>query len=445
MNPYTTSHTTTDTFTVVPREAVIETSDALFARADLPITEYEDLFTIEVTELTWDIGVKVYQPSDISHIPRGADGKLVGVFLLHGGAGDFKTMESRARFLVAKFGYRVVSGTFPGRLYFTDESRDWPGDTIAEDGTVRTPLWKIGEEVTPDQYDVKIDLSMRDRYGRRTVAKAKPGSKFLDRLAASPLAMEAACRTAIQRHFPVEEFSVYLHGHSTGGPLQFSNCQRVSNIQGVLAIENSAFGYINAAKHAWAGLAQRVDPFDELAIRTWRDLARYAGPEALGQQGADALRRLPSLMENILDNWETQRKRPQFKCEYLVTWNIIPSLVAAAEHTAARLGYNDSETTALIDNYVGLTRELPADTHRPVPNVLFGISLNSPDHPPAVYEETILPLFAAMKPAPLVTVTHFQAGAHGYADAEEDLPLGIAPAVFASWDEAIRGGYFVKN
>lgn len=440
-----TSHTTTDTFTVVPRDALIETSNLLFARADLMIKEHEDLFTIDVAEMTWDIGVKVYEPADPTRIPRGADCKLVGVFLLHGGAGDFKTMESRARFLVSKFGYRVVSGTFPGRLYLADESRDWPGDTIADDGTVRTPIWSLGEEITPDQYDVQVDQSMLDRYGRRTVAKAKSGTIFRDRLAASPLAMEAACRTAIQRHFPESEFSVYLHGHSTGGPLQFSNSQRTANIQGVLAIENSAFGYINAAKHAWAGLQQRVDPFDELAIRTWRDLARYAGPEALGQQGPDALRRLPSLMESILDAWETQRKRPQFKCEYLVTWNIIPSLIAAAEHTAARLKYNESETAELIGRYVGLTRELPAETHRPVPNVLFGISLNSPDHPPAVYEEAILPLFAAMKPAPLVTVTHFQAGAHGYADAEENLPLGIAPAVFASWDEAIRNGYFVKD
>ena len=67
------------------------------------------------------------------------------------------------------------------------------------------------------------------------------------------------------------------------------------------------------------------------------------------------------------------------------------------------------------------------------------------DHKPAVYEEVILPMFARMQPSPLVTVTHFQAGTHDYAAPEDDLPLGIAPAVFQSWDDAIKGGYFLKR
>lgn len=32
-----------------------------------------------------------------------------------------------------------------------------------------------------------------------------------------------------------------------------------------------------------------------------------------------------------------------------------------------------------------------------------------------------------------------------YSSPEPDLPHGIAPAVFASWDSAIRGGYFLRN
>jgi hypothetical protein len=438
------SHTTVDTFDLVDRASLIRTSDRLLAQPNIPITVEEDIFTVTVAGLDWDIGAMVYEPAQTGTVPSGADNKRIGVFLLHGGAGDFKTMDSRARFLAEKFGYRVVSGTFPGRFYFDDPSRDWPGDTIAADGSVRTPIWKRGEHVAKDEYDVVIDESMRARYGRRTLAKAKPGTPFYDRLAASPWAMEVACRTAMERHFPPEEYSIYVHGHSTGGPLQFMMSQRVANIEGVLAIENSAFGYINAAKHAWAGQSQRVDPFDELAIRTWRDIARYRGPEALGSEGGEALKRLPWLIEDIFDEWEIARRRPQFKCEYLVTWNIVPSLEGAARHTAARLGLDPAATDDLVAHYVGMTREMDAKATRPVPNVAFGISSNSRDHTPEVYQDAILPLFAAMDPAPLVTVTRFEGGTHSYADPEEGLPMGIAPAVFESWDEAIKSGYFVR-
>ena len=207
----------------------------------------------------------------------------MGVFLLHGGAGDFKTMDSRAQLLAGRFGYLVVSGTFPGRFYLDDESRDWPGDTINADGSVRTPIWGGGEHIHFDEYDVLTDESMRSRYGRRTVARALDGTRFKARLAASPWAMETACQEMMTRHFDSETTSIYVHGHSTGGPLQFLMSQRVPNVEGILAIENSAFGYVNLAKHQWAGSPTRTDRFDELCIRTWRDLARYAGPEALGK------------------------------------------------------------------------------------------------------------------------------------------------------------------
>lgn len=439
------SHTSVDTFAAVSRAQIVRDSDKLLAGPQLPLVQTEDIFEIDVAGLSWDIGVMVYEPADDSEIPKGADGKKVGVFLLHGGAGDYKTMESRAKLIASRLGYRVVSGTFPGRLYLDDDSRDWPGDTINPDGTVRTPIWKRGEYVTPDQYDVHQDESMRARYGRRTMAKARSGTRFKDRLAASPIALEAACKTAMNRHFPEDEFSIYVHGHSTGGPLQFMMSQRVPNIEGVLAIENSPFGYINAAKHAWAGLSQRSDPFDELAIRSWRYIARYAGSEALAAEGASALSRLPWLMEDVLDGWESARRRPQFKAEYLVTWNIIDSLADAGRHTAAKLGLDADETSELVEHYVGLTRELPISEGKQVPNVLFGISKNSPDHKPQVYEDEILPRFAAMEPAPLLTVTRFEAGRHAYGDPEEGLPLGIAPAVFSSWDSAIRGGYFLRD
>ncbi len=381
------------------------------------------------------------------------------MFLLHGGEGDFKSMQLQARLLAARFGYRVVSATFPGRLYLDDPSRDWPGDTISDEGVVRTPMWKLGEYVGPDQYDVIEDDSMRARYGRRTLAKAKPGSVFRDRLAASPLAMEAAFTTAMTSELPEDEFSIYVHGHSTGGPFQFMMSQRVPNIEGVLALESSPFGYINERKHAWSGAlgmpssqelgtltqGSRQDPFDVLSIRTWRDSARYAGPAALGRHGPDALNRLPMLMEDVFDGWQTERKRPQFKCEYPVTWNIVESLAEAAKHTASRLGLGSDETEDLVSRYVGMCSQLVGPDIKRVPNILFGISGNSSDHDPQVYEDVILPMFAAMRPAPLTTVTQFRAGTHYYISAEENLPHGIAPAVFMSWDTAIRSGYFLAR
>ena len=48
-------------------------------------------------------------------------------------------------------------------------------------------MWKRGEYITPDQYDVLRDTSMRMRYGTRTVARAKPGTIFYDRMAAVSL------------------------------------------------------------------------------------------------------------------------------------------------------------------------------------------------------------------------------------------------------------------
>ncbi len=439
------SHTTVDTFHAVTRSEIVASSRDVLGRPDRPIKHREDIFTVTAAGLEWDIGAVVSEPADVSTIAVGADDKKVGIFLLHGGAGDFKTMQSRAEILARKFGYRVVSGTFPGRFYFDGPDRDWPDDTVHADGSVRTPIWLRGEQITPDQYDVIVDESMRRRYGRRTVARARPDTPFIDRLAASPPAMVEACKAAMERHFPVEEFSIYVHGHSTGGPLQFMMSQRVPNIAGVLAIENSAFGYINEAKHAWAGSPERTDRFDELYIRTWRDIARYAGPEALGREGADALRRLPWLIEDVMDEWESQRARPQFKCEYLVTWNITQALEEAARHTAARLGLDAAGRAQLVSEYLGYTRELSGPAVKPVPNVMFGITAHSPDHPPEVYEEAILPRFAAMEPAPVVTVTRFEAGTHSYAAPEPDLPMGVAPAVFASWERAIRGGYFLER
>ncbi|HEU0071383.1 MAG TPA: hypothetical protein VFS04_08815 [Alphaproteobacteria bacterium] len=440
------------------RAEVIAISDRLLAQPDIPLKETEDIIRIHEVGLDWDMGMMVYEPKDPSQIARGADGKKIGIFLLHGGSGDYKSMEAIARLYAGKFGHKAVAMTFPGRHYFDSPTRDWPGDTINKDGTVRTPIWLRGEHITPDQYEVVTDDTKRMRYGVRTVARAKPGTKFYDRMAGWLPAFETGMKEAMRKHFPEADYSIYVTGHSTGGPHVFMMCQRVPNIAGVIAVENSPFGFIQEQQHNWSGAlgkvagfervskkpAPRTDPFDELYIRTWRDRARYAGPEALGQEGPSALMRLPWLMEEIMDWWNKTKMRPQFKAEYILTHNIKSSLRKAAEATATRLGLSGPDKQKLIERYLSLP--YPVKGGKPVPPVLFGISKDSRDHSPEVYEEVVLPMFRErIDPAPRVAVTRFGAGVHVYTKAEKDLPLGIGPAVAEFYHQAITGGYFLTK
>jgi hypothetical protein len=439
------------------REQVLATSDAVLSKPAGAVQATEDIFRLAALGLDWDIGVRVYEPQPAASIARGADGKQVGILLMHGGAGDFKSMEKFALLFAEKFAFKVVTMTFPGRLYLDDPSRDWPGDTIHADGTVRTPIWQHGEHVTPDQYEVVRDTGNRMKYGTRTSARAKPGTRFYDRMASWPVAFEEGMKEACRRHFPAGEFSIYVHGHSTGGPYVSMLSQRVPNIAGVIAIENSTFGYINEKKHQWGGHVGKIegftaaapksaeswkDPFNDLYIRTWRDLARYRGSEALGQEGPTALMRLPSLMEEIFDAWDIARKRPQFKAEYMITHNIVGALEAAARAAAGRLKMSAPETDKLVAHYLGYTGPLTGPSVKPVPPFLFVISKDSRDHSPEVYREVIIPMFAAMTPAPRVAVTRFGAGVHTYTKPEPGLPVGIAPAAAQFYHDAITGGFF---
>jgi hypothetical protein len=108
----------------VSREDTLARSDAVLAMPDIPLHQTEDIFRIQALGLDWDMGVTVYEPADPSHIARGADGKRIGIFLLHGGSGDYKSMEPIARLYAGKFGCKAVAMTFPGRLYLDDASRD---------------------------------------------------------------------------------------------------------------------------------------------------------------------------------------------------------------------------------------------------------------------------------------------------------------------------------
>ncbi len=442
----------------VTREQCIKDSEEVLGRPDIPIKRTEDIFRINVLGMDWDLGMVVYEPEDPKKVPLGADGKKAGFFLLHGGSGDFKGIERHSKLLAAKFGFKVMAGTFPGRFYFPDASRDWPDDTIHADGTVRMPIWQQGEIITPDQYEVVKDASMRNRYGTRTLARAKPDSQFWFRMAGWPAAFEAGMIEANRRHFPEKEFSVYGQGHSTGGPFICMLSQRIPNMAGVCATEHSPFGYLSMGRDELGGdmgkIAgyekvekkgkARTDPFNELYIRTWRDLARYQGPEALGQEGPKALMRLPAIMEDILDAWQNVKSRPQFKAEYIVTHAISSSLAEAARVSAARLKMNKDETEALVQRFVGYSRELSGPNVKPVPPFLFEISKDSRDHSQEVYEEVIMPGFRRMNPAPKIALTRFGAGVHSFWKAEKDLPVGIVPSVLKSWDQAVRGGYFAE-
>ena len=177
----------------------------------------------------------------------------------------------------------------------------------------------------------------------------------------------------------------------------------------MIAIENSTFGIINEKKHQWGGHVGKIegfaaaapksaeswkDPFNDLYIRTWRDLARYRGSEALGQEGPPALMRLPWLMEEILDAWDVARKRPQFKAEYMITHNIVGALGAGGARRGRAAEDDAGETEKLVAHYLGYTRPLAGDGVKPVPPFLFVISKDSRDHCPEVYREVIIPMFA---------------------------------------------------
>ena len=440
----------------VTREQCLAESEAVLAMPDIPLKEHEDLFRIQAVGLDWDIGAQIYEPEDPAKICVGADGKKVGIYLLSGGDGDFKTMAPVARLLAGKFGMKVATMTYPGRLYLDDPSRHWPGDTINPDGTIRTPIWLTGEHITPDQYEVITDTSIRERYGTRTVLHAKPGSVFWDRLAGWPAAFEEGGKQVMVRNMPEDDYSIFVHGHSTGGPFVFMLSQRVPNVAGVMAIENSAFGFINEVKLAKIGSlgaigdfekivteTKRTDPFYELYIRTWRDKARYVGPEKLGQDGPVALMRLPMVIEEVMERWEAAKMQPQFKCEYTVSTNIEPSLEAGARASAERMGLNEADTEALVQQFLGYGRELKGPDAKPVPPVMFCVAKDSRDHGVESYKTLVMPLYAEMNPAPKTSLVHFQAGIHSYWNALDELPVGIAPSVVKLWFEAVTGGYFL--
>jgi hypothetical protein len=100
----------------IPRDEVVQSHHKVVGLPAIPTRITEDIFRIHALEMDWDIGVVIYQPEDLSKIPMGPDGAKVGVFLLHGGVSDYKSLDCIARPLAEKFGIKVASMTFPGRF-----------------------------------------------------------------------------------------------------------------------------------------------------------------------------------------------------------------------------------------------------------------------------------------------------------------------------------------
>ncbi|MFH1123830.1 MAG: hypothetical protein V1758_09255 [Pseudomonadota bacterium] len=416
----------------VSREEILATSPVVLSLPEIKIKSREDLFRIRVLEMDWDIGSMIYEPADAALIPLGPDGKRASIFLLHGGMGDHKSMDPLARLLAGKFGYKVASMSFPGRLCITDPGRDWPGDTLNPDGTARTPIWCKDSLITPDQYEVIKDTSLREKYGTIISLMAKKGTEFYQRLAAWPVAFDEAMQEICRRHLPADQYSIYAHGHSTGGPFVMIASQRIPNMRGLLGYGTSPFGYIS---DRIAG--KRWDfPFNYLRLRTWRDTARYT-QEDLAPKGYS----LPLQMEIVFERWEQGRKRANFKAEDFIHKNSTKSLAEAAQVAAERLGMPPQETSALIRRYVGYCRELSGPGVKPVPPFLSLHGIQD-DTVPFAQARNSLPLYAAMDPAPKVRCVLFGAGVHSWSYSDEGLPQGVMPAVVKLWHEAIMAGYF---
>lgn len=430
------------------RADIIAASQKILAMPDIPLKVQEDIFRIRAAEMDWDGAGMVYQPEDSSKIPIGLDGKKIGFFLIHGGGGDYRSMDKTARFLSSKFGYKIVTMSYPGSLYLLDPKHNWPGVAMNPDGSVRTPMYTKETVITKDQYKIVEDKSMRPKYGTLILACAEEGTEFYNRKASWPVAFEEIAKSLMGRHLPPAEYSIYVHGHSTGGPFAFMMSQRVSNIRGVIGMDSSPFGYIYRKQGRESGNPEGKTygdvPFNCMQVRTWRDRARYAGPEAAMKEGAQALYRLPMLMEDILGDQNRPVSSPSFKNEGMIHFGSAPRLTDAAQAAAKRLKLNPQQTQALIDQYVNYSRELSGPGVKPVPPVIFGIAAASADHDPERYKTITLPMYAAMKPAPKVRLVQFKAGVHGYTATEPDLPMGTLPAAAKLWYDAIMGGYYTK-
>jgi len=98
----------------IEKDELIRLSDAILAEPDIAYTETEDVFRIHSNGLDWDIGNIVYEPAETSKVAVGPDGKKLAIFMMHGGASDWRSIERLAQTFCGKRGYKVCNMTYPG-------------------------------------------------------------------------------------------------------------------------------------------------------------------------------------------------------------------------------------------------------------------------------------------------------------------------------------------
>lgn len=420
-------------------EQLAEASAEILARPKIPYTVTEDVFRVESGGLGWDVAGSVYTP-DPSRALIGADGKKAGAFLVHGGGGDHRGMDNLARLLAEQFGVKVATVSYLGHWYWDNDTHDWPG-TPQDDGTghARLPQYDRQNPIGHDEYDLVEDkvFEVRQHRGTSFFLAAKPGTQFWHRLAAWPLAYETAFMASCARNFPVGEYSVYMHGASTGGPFAHMLLQRVPNAVGLIGLESSAWGALKVKTIEPDAGGERF-PFHYMTLRTWRDRARYMGVEA-GDWGKW---HLPMLMEQVFEAWEKDKPKAGLKVEQFVQYAATSALTDAANALADILGSSEDDRQALVTRYLGYTMPLPVPGNPPVPPLLYIINEHSRDHRLDNYQDVLFPLLDKIQPAPKYSLTYFYGGAHNFNAARENLPRGAAAVGAGIWCDAITKGYF---
>jgi hypothetical protein len=150
------------------------------------------------------------------------------------------------------------------------------------------------------------------------------------------------------------------------------------------------------------------------------------------------------LIELTFERWENAKKRPNFKAEDFIHKNSTQALEAAARAAATRLKLSQQETDALVQRYLGYTRELSGSGVKPVPNFL---SIHGVNDDTVTLErcQRSLPLFANLNPAPKVRPVCLGAGVHSWGWSDDKLPHGIVPPVAKLWHDAIMNGFFARS
>lgn len=422
-------------------QQLAEVSAAVLALPDLPYEARDEELRIDCAGMAWDVAGRVYEPTE-SKILRGADGKKVGAFLLHGGGGDHRGMDNLGSLLAEKFGIKALALTYPGHWNFDTADHEWPGEPI-DDGTghPRLAIWDRSNRIGYDEYDlIKYDQEpqLRAHRGTSFLLAAKPGTQFWRRQAAWPLAYETAYKTACARAFPEDEYSLYLHGHSTGGPQVHMLLQRIGNVAGLIGMETSSFGSFKKHMDAPNSGGENF-PFNYMTLRSWRDTARYMGVEA----GIEGVRHLPLLIEQVFESWERGKGRPGFKSEHFIQFAGIDALTAAANALADDLGLDTTKRSALVDRYVSYTAPLCGADAPPLPPLLYIINEGSRDHRLDNYRGVLFPRLSELDPPPKKTLVYFRGGIHNYNKPTESLPRGVAVVGAKVWYDAITHGYYL--